>query len=129
MQSAAAASLTVPLRRVVAGATAGGQVSQGGCRLGPVAEQVRHRQWLFPMATKGFRPERFEHMGQALQLARESKRIPIWKLAWAAGTSKHWLAKVEAGNAALLPEHREEVERLLGVKLKRQRKSKFERAP
>ncbi|CAE7329451.1 unnamed protein product [Symbiodinium sp. CCMP2592] len=53
------------------------------CASGPATRQVRWRQWLFPQATKGWRPERFEHEGQALQFARQSKRIPIWKLGWA----------------------------------------------
>ena len=44
--------------------------------------QLRWRQWLFPQAAKGWRPERFEHEGQALQFARQSKRIPVWKLGW-----------------------------------------------
>ncbi|CAE8717805.1 unnamed protein product, partial [Polarella glacialis] len=53
--------------------------------------QVRWRQWLFPQATKGWRPERFEHEGQALQFARQSKRIPVWKLGWAANISTKYL--------------------------------------
>mmetsp|Transcript_23600 Transcript_23600/g.51674 ORF Transcript_23600/g.51674 Transcript_23600/m.51674 type:complete len:131 (+) Transcript_23600:69-461(+) len=96
---------------------------------GPAATQVRFRQWLFPMAGKGFRPEKFEHMGAAVRLARNSKRIPMWKLAWAAGISPAQLKKVETGRAMPHPEQTEELERLLGVQLKRRRKSKIDRAP
>merc|ERR1712232_615155 len=75
---------------------------------GPMAQQVRQRQWLFPMATKGFRPERFEHEGLALQLARVSKQIPIWKLGWASNISVNYLRMVERGEASLPPKQREE---------------------
>ncbi|CAE7184276.1 unnamed protein product [Symbiodinium necroappetens] len=99
------------------------------CASGPTTRQVRWRQWLFPQATKGWRPERFEHEGQALQFARQSKRIPIWKLGWATSISRNYLEKVEQGEARLLPECREELERVLGVPLKRRRKSRLDRTP
>eukprot|EP00930_Biecheleria_cincta_P067372 TRINITY_DN53919_c0_g1_i1.p2 TRINITY_DN53919_c0_g1~~TRINITY_DN53919_c0_g1_i1.p2 ORF type:complete len:136 (-),score=18.14 TRINITY_DN53919_c0_g1_i1:123-476(-) len=98
-------------------------------QLGACATQVRWRQWLFPQATKGWRPERFGHEGQALQFARQSKRIPIWKLGWAVNISTKFLQMVERGEAGLLPDQRQELERVLGVPLKRRRRSLIERTP
>mmetsp|Transcript_70510 Transcript_70510/g.155485 ORF Transcript_70510/g.155485 Transcript_70510/m.155485 type:complete len:117 (+) Transcript_70510:60-410(+) len=96
---------------------------------GPTARQARWRHFLFPMATKGWRPERFEHEGQALQFARQSKRIPMWKLGWATTISKNYLRLVEQGQARLAPQYRKELERVLGVPFKRQGKSRLERTP
>mmetsp|Transcript_23857 Transcript_23857/g.45437 ORF Transcript_23857/g.45437 Transcript_23857/m.45437 type:complete len:131 (-) Transcript_23857:18-410(-) len=109
-------------------------VERGGvpaCAVGgPLSQQVRCRQWLFPNhASKCFRPNRFEHEGQALQFARESKRIPIWKLGWAANISSNFLNMVESGDAALMPRQRQELERLLGVPLKKRRRSRIDRTP
>ncbi|CAJ1431604.1 unnamed protein product [Effrenium voratum] len=75
---------------------------------GPCTRQVRWRQWLFPQATKGWRPERFEHEGEALRFARQSKRIPLWKLAWATSIDYEYLSLVEHGEARLGPEFRKE---------------------
>lgn len=95
----------------------------------PLAQQVRCRHFLFPMATKGFKASRFEFEGQALQFARESKRIPIWKLSWAANISVNFLLMVERGDARLPPQQRRELERLLGVPLKRETRSRIDRMP
>mmetsp|Transcript_43894 Transcript_43894/g.80212 ORF Transcript_43894/g.80212 Transcript_43894/m.80212 type:complete len:127 (+) Transcript_43894:64-444(+) len=94
-----------------------------------MALQVRHRQWLYPRATKAWRPNRFEHEGKAMQHARESKRIQIWKLSLVAGISKYHLQRVEEGTARLLPQERETLERYLGVPLKSRRKPRIERTP
>eukprot|EP00971_Amphidinium_carterae_P023320 459925-Amphidinium_carterae.1 len=94
-----------------------------------MAQQTRHRQWLFPRATKGWRPGRFEHEGKAMQHARESKRIPIWKLGFVAGIPVAHLVRVEDGGARLLPQEREVLERYLGVPLKGTRKPWIERTP
>ncbi|CAK9074282.1 unnamed protein product [Durusdinium trenchii] len=75
---------------------------------GPAARQVRWRQWLFPQTSKGWQPERFEHEGKALQFARQSKRIPIWKLGWATTIPTKYLIMVEHGQARLGPAYREE---------------------
>ncbi|CAK9060664.1 unnamed protein product [Durusdinium trenchii] len=74
---------------------------------GPAARQVRWRQWLFPQTSKGWQPERFEHEGKALQFARQSKRIPIWKLGWATTIPTKYLIMVEHGQARLGPAYRE----------------------
>eukprot|EP00927_Polykrikos_kofoidii_P064138 TRINITY_DN59190_c0_g1_i1.p3 TRINITY_DN59190_c0_g1~~TRINITY_DN59190_c0_g1_i1.p3 ORF type:complete len:171 (+),score=18.96 TRINITY_DN59190_c0_g1_i1:43-513(+) len=112
------------------GASVGACTGPSSCALGgPTVQQVRHRQWLFPKATKGWRPGRFEHEGQALKIARESKRIPIWKLSWAANVSENFLRMVERGDARLPKEQREELERLVGVPVRERRLSKIDRAP
>eukprot|EP00928_Gymnodinium_smaydae_P049491 TRINITY_DN33225_c0_g1_i1.p2 TRINITY_DN33225_c0_g1~~TRINITY_DN33225_c0_g1_i1.p2 ORF type:complete len:126 (+),score=35.84 TRINITY_DN33225_c0_g1_i1:60-437(+) len=125
MPPAVAAATPLALRSLVSSLS----VQANGSLAGPLSQQVRCRQWLAPLATKGFRPERFEHMGQAMQFARESKRIPIWKLGWAANISKNYLLMVEKGDATLPPVQRREIERLLGVPLKKQSRSKIDRAP
>eukprot|EP00929_Paragymnodinium_shiwhaense_P014732 TRINITY_DN122695_c0_g1_i1.p1 TRINITY_DN122695_c0_g1~~TRINITY_DN122695_c0_g1_i1.p1 ORF type:complete len:164 (+),score=25.78 TRINITY_DN122695_c0_g1_i1:69-560(+) len=116
-------------------ADAGGLTASSGTACGafglcgPIAQQLRFRAFLMPMATKGFRASRFEHQGQAVQFARESKRIPVWKLAWAGNMSVRFLRMVERGEARLPNEQRVELERLLGVKFGGTRKSKLERTP
>ncbi|CAE7257785.1 CEP1 [Symbiodinium sp. KB8] len=80
------------------------------CASGPTTRQVRWRQWLFPQATKGWRPERFEHEGQALQFARQSKRIPIWKLGMAARTDP-FLTDVEVPDYKATASHAEAARR------------------
>mmetsp|Transcript_71882 Transcript_71882/g.113896 ORF Transcript_71882/g.113896 Transcript_71882/m.113896 type:complete len:136 (+) Transcript_71882:75-482(+) len=94
------------------------------------SQQVRCRQWIYPnMATKGWRPERFEYEGQALQFAREGKRVPLWKLGVAARVSKNHLDMVEKGKATLCASQRAEIERLIGVHLKRRRTPRIDRTP
>nr|ABI14319.1 unknown [Pfiesteria piscicida] len=81
------------------------------------------------MASKGWRPHRFEHIGAALRIARMGKRIPPWLMAKAAHMHEDQLHKVETGRRGLDPLQIKEFERMLGVPLVRRRRSKLERAP
>jgi len=91
--------------------------------------QCRGRKYLTPHATKGFNPNKFEHMGEALRHARESKRIHLFLLGQATGIKRRFLAAVERGEANLLYEQRLEVEKFLGVPLRNPSRNRLARTP
>lgn len=89
----------------------------------------RLRIFLWPHASKGFNPHQFDHVGEALRWARQSKKLPIWRLGWATGIKWQYLASVERG--VMMPTWEEiyQLEKYLGVTLRRRNKAKIDKVP
>ena len=86
------------------------------------------RVWITPGPHKGWRPETYESVGKAMQIARTAKRFTLAKLARATNilTKSLWL--IEKGQIAALPAQRAQIERYVGVPLLKQVRSRIDRA-
>ncbi len=81
-----------------------------------------------PGPHKGWSPDKFDSLGQAMMLARTSKHYSFAKLAVGTGISPKSLRQIENGEIAPLPEQLAKIEQYLGVPLMRQHVTRIARA-